>query len=255
MNRSFRANREIKKHIKGITRTDLDAPVLVTSVLLKVMAVLLAVMIPITTFGIASNIIFRTPDVYSFEFEKSGAVKQLGIDSTARELGVQVSNFMLHKQNDVKYEIEYNNTSASAFSKIEIAQLKEIRISIDRILVMTIITLALSVAFFVFILRYEEYKYLKYAFRGSIVVFLLIVAFIMIFISSAGVHDKIFEMILDASQNAKSMLPLIFGDSYKLIASLLIGGISLLLYVVIYAIAKRFFRENKMFEIDNLGTD
>ncbi|MDR3305077.1 MAG: hypothetical protein LBS85_03460 [Clostridiales Family XIII bacterium] len=246
MARSWKAKREIKRNIAGYreTRRGSQSGAL-TYALMRVCAVLLAVMIPFTAALFAGNIIFRVPDLYSFEIGRSEILKDLELSVSADEIADAISEYMMHKSEELSVTAEVRGKQIPVFGFMEQVRVHALRGVLDKSFVVMCAMAVLSAVFFVLVLFFGRKKYLRHSFLAAIAVYIAIMCGTLYLAAADGALDPLMEKLLGDAPRPGDLLPEMFGQVFRMEAFAAVFVISLFVFVIVYSIAKRLTREEE----------
>jgi hypothetical protein len=206
-----------------------------------------------------ANVVFRVPDLYSFDMgrtvvaddiELKVAVVKNDIETniTNTAVGEMISDYMLHKTDYFQLRAEYQGREKPVFSINDGMNMSRYRTLLDRCLAAAVLCLIAVVCIFIFLYRTGAKRALRNGYRVAVVVYLLMCAGMSEFVRAGGaVRDFVFHVLLNVRPQNGDVLPLLFGQGYRLGAWIAIIVISLVLMIVGNSVVRIFTKEHKMF--------
>jgi hypothetical protein len=245
--KSFRAKRNIKINITRFRERESNPSEAIGPVTFKISAILIAMMLPLIVTLFAANVVFRMPDLYSFEFDRSEIAQEVGIDVSAKKMSSTISNFMLHKTDEFSLIAEYKGKDTPILSITDAVRMEKIRGLMDTTFVIWCIITPLSLVLFILTLLFGKKKHLKYACRVSVVIyFVLLLAFAYV-AATDGIRHKLTEMFLGADAGAGGLFPQLFTNYFRFEAAAATFVISAIFLGILISICRRFYKETNMF--------
>jgi hypothetical protein len=246
MARSWKAKRQIKRHITGYKddRRGRDAADVVGGVLIGVCAVLLAVLLPLATVMAGVNIVFRIPDLYAFEVDRGEVLNEVKLEITAEQIGDVISDYFRHKTDDFTLTAELRGRTIQVFTFFEKARMEQFRMILDKCLTVLAGAAGLFVVLFFLLFAFGRKRLLRGAFRGSVAVYILMIGFAGAFVGIDTLRTQIMGM-LELTFSGDERLLQFFGPVYRIEAAGAVIGISLILYVAIFSVARRLYWEEE----------
>jgi hypothetical protein len=245
--KTWKVRREIKKNIIGLTETRHDVAGMIGRFLIRVAAALIAIMIPLCVVLFAANVVFRVPDLYSFEFDRSEIAKEIQLEADSKQISTVISDYMMHKTDKFSLLAEYKGRDSSVFTIIDASRMHMMRSLLDKTFYLMCFMFVLTLIFFLLILVFGRKRHLRYSFRASIAVYLLSLGGLVYFATADEPRHWVMEDLLQITFTAEDVLPQLFDKFFLTEVSLAIAAISLIIYVILYSIARRFYKENNMF--------
>jgi hypothetical protein len=259
MRKSWNVRRNIKKHIRKYNKIDLNAAGQARSAICVILAVIFAAAVPLMAVLSVSNVIFRVPDLYSFDMGRTVVAddielkvavvkKDVETNITNTAVGELISDYMLHKTDYFQLQAEYQGREKPVFSINDSMNMSRYRTLLDRSLVLACLCLIAGVCIFIFLYRTGAKRALRNGYRVAAVVYVLMCAGMGELARTGGtVRDFVFYVLLKARPQSGDVLPLLFGQGFRLSAWVAIVVASLVVMIVGHSVTRIFARETKMF--------
>lgn len=144
-------------------------------IFIRILSAALVVTIPITVFCVGINIVTRMPDVYQYEFKATDSLKYLDVDENNDEMGKFISNFMIGKEKNFQLYVGEDDKQQPLFEESQMQAVAYGRRLLNITVVLGAVSLALMVAAFILMKKYELEKELRGRFRLSLLVYCVMV--------------------------------------------------------------------------------
>ncbi|MDR3294469.1 MAG: DUF1461 domain-containing protein [Clostridiales Family XIII bacterium] len=246
MARSWKAKRQIKKYITGYKedRRGRDAADVVGSILVGVCSVLLAISFPLATVTAGVNIVFRIPDLYAFEVDRGEVLNEVKLEITAEQVGDVISDYFRHKTDEFVLTSELRGRTIQVFTFFEKARMEQFRAILDKCLTLSVGSAGLTVVLFLLLFAFGRKRLLRGAFRGSVAVYVLSAGFVVAFAGVDTLRTRILQ-VMDLTFSGDERLLQFFGAVYRFEAAGVVIGISLILYIAVFSVARWLYREEE----------
>ena len=247
--KSRKTARQINYNIKGVFAAEKrSGPGADFGALFHVFAAFIAILLPLSLLALGACIAFRIPDLMSFEIERGGVLKELGLDTTGEAVAAEISDFLNHKTDSLELTTVIARQDVPVFSFLDVVNLSKIRSLLDKSLYPSIFGFGLSIILFVVTRLAERRRYLKYALRASIVFFVCGVCFSLALALFWPLREAVFSRQPGVEFGGGEILLRFFGGFYPLLSAGMACLISFLVYIALYGILNKFTtEEEKMF--------
>jgi len=241
MKRSNKANRQIKRNIKGLLDPQKpESNYAPADAAFHILAAFMAVLLPLSLVAIAANIVFRVPDLIALEVDRSGVLEELGIESSPDSVADEITGFINHKEDEAAIQ---------AFTKNDETNLEKIRALLDKSLYPSMVFFALSIVLFVLVRAMGRRRYLRVALNTSAVLYICAVCFTIALALLTPFREAVFAWQPGIEFAEGDALPYLLGGLYPILSAGAICLISFIIYIGLYTFLKRFtVEEEKMFK-------
>lgn len=244
--RSRKASRQIKRNIKGLLPAEKrESTGSGLNTLLHISAALVAILLPLSLVALAAGIVFRLPDLMAFEIEQSGVLKELALETTGEAVAEEITNFITHKSDALELTTVIARKDVPVFSFMDEVNLTKIRDLLDRVLYPSAFAFALSIILFIVTRLADRRRYLKYALRTSIVIYICCAAFTMALALFRPLRDAVFAWQPGLEFKTTDVLPQFYGGLYPLLSAGMACLISFIIYIALYGLMMRFTKEKE----------
>lgn len=141
-------------------------------ILIKVLSVVLAITIPVTSFCLGANIVTRMPDGYQYEFKATNALKHIDINKNNDEMGEFISDFMIGKKAEFQLEVGDEDRFIPLFTKNEMLAAAKARKILNIVAAVGIITLALMVTSFTILKKNGLDRAIRKEFKIGVIIYI-----------------------------------------------------------------------------------
>jgi len=196
----------------------------------------------------SANVVFRVPDLYNFEIARSDILKELGLNVEADEVGDALSDFLLHRSDEIALNETVQEKTAPVFSFVESVRIQQLRDILDKSLIVFGVAMVSALLFFILVMIFGKRRFLKVAFRASIAFFCALIGVSAVL----AVSDDVWKISMDAvgilSADPNGTLERMFSATYRIEAVIALSAGALIMYVILFSVARIFYKEQtKMF--------
>lgn len=200
----------------------------------KILAVGLAVGLPLLSLSLSMNIVLRMPDVYEYNFKATENLADIGIEKSDEEMGRRISDFMLMKRDSLS---DTEEDGQFKLSEPETEKLLRWRGVVNGTAVMALLSVVISVAAIVFFKKKELDEELRRQLKKGIYLYLyfgLLYCGIYIVLSKAGypVHELLTGSIPSETVLKQLMGPALVRVLYFAVAIVATVIMGILAYIV-----------------------
>ncbi|MDD4564730.1 MAG: DUF1461 domain-containing protein [Eubacteriales bacterium] len=216
-------------------------------VFLRVISVIIAVCVPIVVMLGASNIVFRMPDIYTYEFRSMETVRELNFSITDDELGHFFSDFMRGKNEKFELFIDYEDREQSVFGPNEQLNMDNAR----RLLNYTVYAFGVSALLLIIgywvLLNKKRKSELRTAFKGGIAVFasLQILLYVLFFYDNT--RSFFYNLIFTNPYGADDLLPLILTKHVAKICIYANSIAAIVIMLIFFSVTWRLTKPRRIF--------
>lgn len=213
----------------------------------RILLVIIAVCIPAVSILGALNIVFRMPDLYSFEFNRNQIAGQIDLGITDDELGQFFSDFMMEKKDDFDLFTEYRDREQAVFGTVEQINMEHARKQLNLTVYVLGGAVILSVlSYLILLIKKKKYE-LRIAFKGGIFVFTitLVLFYILLYIDQTRVF--LYRQIFIDPFGADDVLPLMLTKQFAQMSLAAISAVSLVILLILASVTWRLTKPRRMF--------
>ncbi|MDR0851872.1 MAG: DUF1461 domain-containing protein [Clostridiales Family XIII bacterium] len=240
--------RALNKDIKRYRRYNLAASGAVVSFLCKLMAVLFAVLTPLIALSFAGNVIFRIPDLYSFDLERTLVAEDINLNAQSGEIASLLSDYMMHKRDDFQIRTEYQGIEKPVFTLNDGLAVGRYRAFLDTTFAAFCVMFPLFIAFFILLYHLGRKRYLRRAYWGGIALFFVLLLGMAELVRSAALRFMLLHDVLKVNFGIGDVLPQLFGDGYRLEVFIAVFVISVILIIVGNSVTRILTRDERLFD-------
>jgi len=213
-------------------------------------SIILVILIPVLILTLSINVVFRVPDAYLFHFNDSQSVDQLYVSLTNSEMADAISSFM---NKFYPYPEEFQVEEDTGYDWIGIFDSRDsynmlvLKRALDISGIFCIVSLILTAAIHVLLIREGEKKALRNSFRVGAAISLVLIG-VQAFVVSAGyVRDGLLRLLGTRTPAEGSNLEIILGDDFWGVVVVFLTGISLVVFGVCTYVNHRLTRPPRIF--------
>lgn len=213
----------------------------------RILLVIIAVCIPAVSILGALNIVFRMPDLYSFEFNRNQIAGQIDLGITDDELGQFFSDFMMEKKDDFDLFTEYRDREQAVFGTVEQINMEHARKPLNlTVYVLGGVGILSVLSYLILLIKKKKYE-LRIAFKGGIFVFTitLVLFYILLYIDQTRVF--LYRQIFIDPFGADDVLPLMLTKQFAQMSLAAISAVSLVILLILASVTWRLTKPRRMF--------
>jgi hypothetical protein len=231
--------RNIRKNIPSYDSVPVDTGALVSKVVGRIFAVVIAVTIPIGLLLAGFNIAFKLPDIYSFDLSRTMVTDKLDYDDEDKLISDLMSDYMSHKTDSFILRANVDGTTTSVFTKNDAATMKKYRAALDVTTKILYIFLPISALGYLLMILLSRKRALMYSMRAALLVYLgsIITAASMMLVKSNAANFT--RDVMGVTTSRADILPQMFGTGLLTLMFVLATVISLIGILLIYALTSR----------------
>lgn len=203
--------------------------------------------IPVVTILGSLNVVFRMPDLYSFEFTRNQVANEISLSMTDDQLAGFFSDFMTGKEKHFDLFTEYRDREQDVFNATEQANMEYVR----KLLNLTLYVLggaAFLMVIISLILLLRKLKYeLRVAFKFGILVQTVILVACHVFMNLKDQRQFFYGKLFAHPFGADDVLPLMLTKEFAQISLAAVSVISFILLFILASILWRLTKPRRMF--------
>ena len=197
------------------------------------MVVLLAITAPFASIFGAMNIIFRVPDFFNYEFDRTEVSRSLDLGIGNSELSNFFSKFMLHSHDKFSLVTEYQGTQRELFTQLEASVAGNLRMILDILMVVAVISLIVMV-FIIFMMQYNiRPKTLRLSLNIGLVFYFAFMGGMVLLFNVSNGDATLVHRLAGKSFGVDDLLYQMFDSKFTLDATVAISVISLIAMLII----------------------
>jgi hypothetical protein len=202
----------------------------------RVIALILAILFALSMVAIsiptASNIIFRVPDLYSFDLARTGVLKEASLDVKADKVGDVFADYMMHKTDDFQLTATFQGRKKPVFTVGDGAAIQKLRRELDTTLPAVPAGLIVFLIAFIYLYKMGRFRTLRRAYGSAWIIYILSMGGLAFALYYGNVGKQIWRDVLGIKLSRSDMLPSLFDSSYFISAYVAVAVISLVLMIV-----------------------
>lgn len=245
-------NRNINKNITSYRNPGKDLFAKPYPGLTKMFSIIFAIIVPIVFILLATNIVFRMPDVYNFEISRTSALSEAEIRLTENEktgaIGELISDYMRDNVDEFQINQLYHGEGVPLFTENDQKLIKNYRTFLNTTLTVMILLLLLSVFIYIFLYKTEWHRRLRKTYIATIIIYFGIILGLLWLFFDKSMTNNIINGIFKVSSKKDDILPLLFSDSFLIIILIVIIIISLTLLMVGNSVVRYMTKGSRMFD-------
>lgn len=213
----------------------------------RMLLLLLILIIPLTSYFAADNLITRMPDLYTYEFTAREVSDAMELSHTDKELGQLFAGYMTG-QSDELVILNYTTEEETILTRAEQQSLAYFKNLLDKILIAAG-TCLLGMLLIYFILLNQDWKEeIRSAYKWSFLVYLIFGAATFGLYYIPITRDLFLETLFLHPWPADGVLSTLIDHQFILHWLLLRTGIALVIMIVMGLITWRITKTRRMFE-------
>ena len=213
----------------------------------RVLAFLTAVCITAVTILGACNIVYRLPDLYSYEFNSQEISSQIDLRMEDDELGAFFSDFMKGSVEEFKLFHEYRDREQDVFGTVEQMNMENARTLLNYTLYILAGFALIMVVNYIFFI-YKKWKYeLRGAFKAGIALFVIMQLALHITFNLDAARAFLYKLIFPITYGADDVLPLILTERFARLSIFANSAVAFILLVILASITWKLTKPRRMF--------
>jgi hypothetical protein len=213
----------------------------------RAVAVFLALALAGAFVPLAVNLIFRIPDLYSFDLSRTDALADMGVKAKEDKVADAISSFMRRKTDSLQVEAESGEKKVPLFTANDGAVMLTLRSFLDNICVIGFTALALFIVLSAMLVRWNRPRELRRGFTGGFVIYGALVCFTAIAMTLGGPVARIWPDTIGARFAPSDTLPALFHLGFFLMAWIAVTVITLVIMLVLLSVVSKLTKHERMF--------
>jgi hypothetical protein len=239
--------RNIRHNIKSWDKAEPTPPHTVRAVAAKAIVVFLALSLAGFLIPLMTNVVFRIPDLYQFDLGRTKLIAETEITIKEEKVADAISSYMRHETDSFQTEGNADGHSALFFTANDSTVMKKLRSFLDNILVIGFTSLALFVALYIMLVKWDRPRELKRGFTGGVVICGFIIAVTAAGILFKGPFMRIWEDVIGAEFMPADRMPELFQSGFFLLAWAVVAFVTLVVILILFSLIHRVAKDEKMF--------
>ncbi|MDR0570639.1 MAG: hypothetical protein LBG71_05415 [Clostridiales Family XIII bacterium] len=209
---------------------------------------ILILLIPVVCILAAANVSFRIADVYRFELNRSGVMKEINLDETTDNLARFFSNYMLGKLDNFQYTANYMGRERPVFGVGEGAAMSRFRNLLNMSLAALAASALLAFLAFCVLLWQKKKEAVRVAYNAGTALYALASAALLAAIVLDGPREELFGRLSVYRFEESDLLPQLLPASSFLVENyVVVVVISFILLSLGRSAVKRLTLPDRMF--------
>ena len=215
----------------------------------KICAILLVIFLPLVSMFAAANIIFRLPDLYQFDLDRTEVAREIQLEMGTGEISNLFSDYMFHKTDEFKpaKNVMFQGKESSVFTRPDRIAMERSRSLLDRAFILFLPFFPLTVFMIVLLLRIGQRRDLWIGYNLGLILYGLIALSALVLGSFPSDRHALYQWMVDVRFTKIDVLPQLFDNGYYVEAACFIIAISAILLFIGRSVIKKFAVLNKMF--------
>jgi len=224
--------RNLKRNLTPYNETKMEMPSFVNRFVAFVLAVILTVSVPVLIIPTAANFIFRIPDLYTFDMNRTANLKEAEISLKPNQIGSFISLFMRGKADDFDLIDKTEESQKHIFSDNDAIAISSLRDFLDRTVPLPIIAIILFAGLFFTLFRMERYRHIRIAYTIGWILTVIGIGFAFFVYFNKSIRNQFWKDYLEIELGKKDGLSIIFGDELFLFGLIACSAIALVMIII-----------------------
>ncbi|MDR0424523.1 MAG: hypothetical protein LBH39_03575 [Clostridiales Family XIII bacterium] len=208
---------------------------------------LLILIIPLVALATAANAVFRLPDIYRYEFNRSGVLGEINLEISSDELSEFFSGYMFGSFEEFQITGFYMGRMRPIFSIGEGIAMEQMRTLLNESLLALCGLFVLMLFIYWFLLRQDRKEAVRIAYRAGMALYVIIAAGTSAVLLIEDLRQRALDSFFAYSFDESDMLPQLLPSQFMIEGQLVIIVISLIILAVGHSVTKRLTRPDRMF--------
>jgi hypothetical protein len=221
------------------------------TLLCRVLAVIFALALPLSSVALGLNVALRIPDVYAFDMSRTVVEKDLketvGAAVTSSAIADKMSEYMMHKTDIFQVRAETDTRAYPVFTLGDAAAMEGFRAGLDGVWKFFIVFFPLGLICFVLVPVLRRRAILRRGHFAAMVIYLGTLLGIAIFTQTGGALASFFDEYLGVSFGEYDVLPTLFDRWLSLEAVAVALGVSLVIMLAAQAVVMKLTKGYRVF--------
>jgi hypothetical protein len=213
----------------------------------RILFAFLILAIPLAAVLASVNVSFRLPDIYRYEFNRSGVLSEVSLEVSSEKLANFFSGYMTGKLDDFQTTEFYMGRLRPIFSIGEATAMDQARTLLNRSLGAFFALLLLILCSCAILLRQDRKEAVRFAYRAGFVMYLLLYAGMGAAVLVDELRDRIIASFFLYKFDESDMLPQLLPHQFLAENLVVAAVISIVLMTAGYSAVKRMTRPDRMF--------
>lgn len=214
---------------------------------LRIITLIVAICVPVVALLGSSNLIFRLPDLYTFEFKSKQIVREIDLGITDDELGQFFSDYMKGKNEEFDLIAEYKNREQDVFGPAEQLNMDNARNILNYSVLILGISAILLIAGYWILLNKKRKSMLRIAFKGGTALFAALQIMIFVLFFNSNTRSFFHNLIFINPYDVEDALPLILTQDFAKLCVYANLIVSTIIMIIIFSVTWNLSKPRRMF--------
>jgi hypothetical protein len=239
--------KNIHRNLPSYDATPVDTAATLSKVIGGICAVIIAVAIPVSLISASFNIVFKIPDIYSFDLDRTLAAKELDYMDGSAPIASLMADYMNHKTDSFTLYMNVNGPKKPLFTENDAQTMRSYRKALDAMFNVMCVCLPISALGYLLTLLVKRKQALKYSIKASVFVYLgsIITAASLMLVGSNVANFS--RDVIGTAPSRSDILPQMFGAGFRIEMFAVAGLISTIGMALIYALTAKLTNSYKVF--------
>jgi len=228
--RSLRRN--LRRNITPYNDAKMEMPSFVNRLVSFLLALILAISTPVIIIPAAANFIFRIPDLYNFDLNRTAKLKEAEINLKPNQIGSHISSYMRGKTDKFDLTSKSEEITKQVFNANDAANMRSLRDFLDSTTKWPIIALVVFLALFFVLFKMERYRYIRTAYTIGWILTLIGIGLATYAYFDKTVRNQIWKDYLGIEMGKNDGLSILFGDELFLFGIIGSSAIALVIMII-----------------------
>lgn len=252
----IRRSRQIQKNINNNMRfyqtSTIETGDVARNILNVILVLILAVSVAVTSLFSAINILFRVPDFYRFEFDRTEVYSKLDLGISGTDLGSFFSEFMFHSR-EFSLSTEFEGIERELFNEAEAAMMDNFRSLLDLFLVIAIVTLLIVLILIVIMQFNRMAKDLRRSLNIGLCIYIISTVGAIVFFNIYNGHIVLYKKMMEGEFGPDDLLKQMFEGRFVLDSSIAVVLISFIIMMIVRYIVWKITAQKGIFSEGLIG--
>jgi hypothetical protein len=203
--------------------------------------------IPLVALISAANAAFRLPDIYRYEFNRSGVLSEINLEVSSNELSEFFSDYMFGSLDDFQITGFYMGRLRPVFSIGEGTVMEQMRSLLNKSVLLLGGLLVLILFIYWFLLRQDRKEAVRIAYRAGMALYALILLGVFAVTMIEDLRQNILNSFFIYTFDESDILPQLLPFPFFIENLFIMIAISLIILTVGHSVTKRLTRPDRMF--------
>ena len=247
-----KTKRNIRRNLPRYDENKIDTVAIAHYTAGKICALILAIFLPLVPLLGAANVIFRLPDLYQFDFDRTESFREIQLtlgDKTGQELGLLISRFMKHEIDEFRpaENVQFQGKESSVFTRPDRTAMDRARNILDNLRIIFFLVFPAVAIVILLLIRFKRRRDFWIGYNIGLGLYGLIAISLLVLSSFPEDRYNLFQWIVGVKFSELDILPQLFDNGFYVESAVLVVAVSTVILFVGRTFVKKYAVQDRMF--------